>query len=181
MAPYYGWVVERLAEAIRPDGTEGEPPELPIYERSRPAGSTAEVDFWTSRDVREVEHSHVNYVVADTGAWEQQAAYRLDTHPAVEAFVKNAGLGLAIPYLDDGLYHDYLPDFDVRLRGDEPITLIVEIKGFDRREEVKRGAAERWVTAVNADGRHGRWAYAIVKDIGVLDKVLADTSTTISR
>ena len=25
--------------------------------------STAEVDFWTSRDVREVVHSHLNYVV----------------------------------------------------------------------------------------------------------------------
>jgi len=177
MAPYYGWVVERLAEAIRPDGSESEPPELPIYERSRPSGSTAEVDFWTSKDVREVEHSHVNYVVADTAAWEQQASYRLDTHPVVEAFVKNAGLGLAIPYLDNGQYHDYLPDFMARLHGNERMTLILEIKGFDRGEEVKRAAAERWVRAVNAGGQHGRWAYAVVKDIGALDRVIKDVVT----
>jgi len=51
---------------------------LPCYETRRGTGSTAEVDFWTSRDVREVERSHVNYVVADTAKWEQSAAYVLD-------------------------------------------------------------------------------------------------------
>ena len=47
--------------------------------------------------MREVVNSHVNYVVADTRVWEQAAAYVIDTHPAVQAFVKNAGLGFAIP------------------------------------------------------------------------------------
>jgi len=92
-------VIERLVEAIKPDAAQGEAPEIPHYETSRGPGSTAEVDFWTSREVREVVHSHVNYVVADTKQREQSAAYFIDTSELVDAFVKNAGLGFAIPYL----------------------------------------------------------------------------------
>jgi type III restriction enzyme len=36
-------------------------------------------------------------------------------------------------------------------------------KGWDPLEEVKKGAAERWVSAVNADGTFGRWRYAVAK------------------
>jgi type III restriction enzyme len=121
------------------------------------------VDFWTTRDVREVVKSHLNYVVADTKRWEQSAAYLIDKHPAVHAFVKNAGLGFAIPYLHNGQMHDYMPDFLVRLNADVPRYLILETKGFDPVEEVKRAAAERWVAAVNADGTYGNWQYAIAK------------------
>ncbi len=165
LSPYYGWVVEALVSAIKPDMTEGEAPELPRYEARRGPGSTAEVDFWTSRDVREVVHSHLNYVVADTAKWEQSAAYILDTHPLVEAFVKNASLGFAIPYLHNGQAHDYLPDFIVRLKSQPPFHLILETKGFDPLEEVKTAAAKRWVAAVNADGSYGRWQYGIAKRI----------------
>lgn len=176
LSPYYGWVVERLVDAIKPDAAQGEAPEVPRYERSRGPGSTADVDFWTSRDVREVVKSHVNYVVADTKKWEQSAAYVLDTHPRVGAFAKNAGLGLAIPYFHNGQPHDYLPDFIVRLDPDGRL-LILETKGFDPLQEVKTAAAARWVAAVNSDRRHGTWAYEVatkVSDIlGILDRVLA--------
>ncbi len=121
------------------------------------------MDFWTSREPREVIHSHVNYVVPDTMKWEQSAAYFIDTHPAVDAFVKNTGLGFAIPYLHNGQMHDYMPDFIVRLKADRPIHLILETKGFDPLEEKKRAAAERWVAAVNAEGSYGTWCYAVVK------------------
>ncbi|MBI3107533.1 MAG: DEAD/DEAH box helicase family protein [Candidatus Rokubacteria bacterium] len=165
LSPYYGWVIEALVGAIKPDTSGGEAPELPRYESRRGQGSTAEVDFWTSRDVREVTRSHVNYVVADTAKWEQSAAYILDTHPLVEAFAKNAGLGFAMPYLHNGQTHDYVPDFVVRLRTDPPRHLVLEIKGYDPLEEVKVAAARRWVAAVNADGSYGPWAYAITKRV----------------
>ena len=53
------------------------------------------MDIWTTKEVREIRKSHLNYVVADTRRWEEQAAYYLDTNDKVEAFVKNQGLNFA--------------------------------------------------------------------------------------
>lgn len=171
LAPYYGLAVERLLGAIRPDESQGEAPEVPKYEKNRPSGSTAEVDFWTSKPVRPTVKSHLNWVVADTKQWEQSAAYYLEASDRVVAYVKNQGLGFSIPYLHDGQRHDYIPDFIVRLaRG---VHLILETKGHDRLEDVKRAAAERWVDAVNADGSFGEWRYAIVHDPAAVPQALA--------
>ncbi len=137
--------------------------QLPVYETNRGPGSTAEVDFWTSRNVCDAVKSHVNYVVADTELWEQSAAYTIDNHAAVEAFVKNAGLGFTIPYLHDGQMHDYIPDFIIRFKSKSPHHLILEVKGYDERAEIKAQAAQRWVDAVNADGRFGIWRYAMAR------------------
>ena len=184
LSPYYGWVIERLKEAIQPDAASGEAPEIARYEKSRGPGSTADVDLWTSRDVREVLKSHLSYVVADTKKWEQQAAYVLDTHPLVEAFAKNAGLGLAIPFLHNGQPHDYIPDFIVRLKPEHsgpPIHLILETKGYDPLKEIKAQAAQRWVDAVNAEGSQGRWDYAVataITDIpSLLERVASGRAT----
>ncbi len=117
-------------------------------------------------------HCHLNYVVADTLRWEQSAAYAIDRHPVVAAFVKNAGLGFAIPYLHNGQMHDYQPDFLIRFQTDLPRFLILEIKGFDPLEDVKRAAAERWVAAVNADGTFGQWRYRLVKKIADINRAL---------
>ncbi|HMC23040.1 MAG TPA: hypothetical protein VKL19_14405 [Thermoanaerobaculia bacterium] len=174
LSPYYGWLEERLREAIRPDTSKGEAPEIPRYESSRGPGSTAEVDFWTSRDVREVRKSHLNFVVADTKKWEQAAAYYIDRHAEVAAFVKNASLGFAIPYFHNGQMHDYQPDFLIRLTSEQSRFLILETKGFDPLEEVKRAATERWVNAVNADGAHGVWRYAVAKKVSDIDRLIDD-------
>jgi type III restriction enzyme len=173
LSPYYGWLVERLVEEIHADTSHGEVPEVPRYESHRGPGSTAEVDFWTSRDVREITNSHLNYVVADTARWEQSAAFRIDKHPAVAAFVKNTGLGFAIPYFHNGQMHDFVPDFVIRLNCTAARHLILEVKGYDPLEEVKRAAGLRWVNAVDADGRHGQWHFAMVKKVGDIDEVIS--------
>jgi type III restriction enzyme len=84
----------------------------------------------------------------------------------VKAWVKNAGLGLAIPYAHNGERHEYHPDFVVRLAGPGDWYLLLETKGHDELFEVKKSAAERWVAAVNADGRWGSWTYRIAWTVG---------------
>jgi predicted nucleotidyltransferase len=162
--PYRSDAVERLSAAIVPDGADGR--EVPRYEANRQPGGTREVDFWTSKPVRETQKSHLNFVVADTERWEQTAAFYLETDPHVSAYVKNFNLGFAVPYTHGGETREYLPDFLVRLQKDgrEVGTLIFETKGYDPLKHVKIGAAQRWVEAVNADGSFGRWAYRIVSD-----------------
>ncbi len=171
-APYYGWAIETLVQAIQPDSSAGEAPEVPRYEANRGPGSTAEVDFWTTRNVFEVAKSHVNYVVADTAKWEQSAAYELDCHPRVGAFVKNAGLGFAIPYLHNRQPHDYQPDFIVRLHAEAPVFLVLETKGYDPLADVKEAATRRWVAAVNADGRFGTWPYALARNPSLVSQII---------
>lgn len=161
LAPYYGWLVEILVHAIRPDQEQGEAPEVPMYEQNREPGSTEDVDLWTSRDVREVLRCHLNYAVSDTKRWEQTAAYYIDKHDRVEAWVRNDGLGFAIPYFHNGQDHEYRPDFIIRLT--DGTHLILETKGYDPLAEVKQAAAQRWVAAVNADGKFGKWSYAMIK------------------
>lgn len=60
----------------------------------------------------------------------------------------------------------------VRLKGSPPTYLILETKGYDPLEEVKRAAAERWVSAVNADGSYGGWRYAIAKKVSDIPDLL---------
>ncbi|TRT89885.1 MAG: type III restriction endonuclease subunit R [Microcystis aeruginosa Ma_AC_P_19900807_S299] len=159
LSPYYGWVIEKLSEAIRPDISAGEAPEIPKYEAHRGNGSTDDINFFTGKPVREVVKSHLNGVVADTHQWEQAAAYIIDTHPATKAFVKNERLGFAIPYFHNGEYHDYIPDFIIRLNTPKLNYIILETKGWDELREVKEAAAQRWCNAINTDGKYGHWQY----------------------
>jgi len=152
---------ESIAPALSPRGIGGA--EIPRYGRRSP-GSTRDVNFWTSHEVREAVRSHVNYIVLDTGPWEHSDAYHLERDPHVVAFAQNWEHGLAIPYLHGGQTCHYLPDFLVRLHRDgrEVGTLILEGKCHDGLRGVKTAAARRLVAAVNAEGSYGRWAYRMV-------------------
>jgi len=173
-APYYGWALDILRDQIHPDAAAGEAPELPrVLSKS---GSTSTVDFWTGRPVREVDKSHVNYVVADTAKWEQQAAFYINRHKAVQAFVKNAGLFLHIPYHFNGQPHDFVPDFIIRLAKAPDRYFILETKGYDELADVKEAAAKRWVAAVNAAGMYGTWSFAMARSIEDVSYLLTEAA-----
>jgi type III restriction enzyme len=92
----------------------------------------------------------------------------------VAAFVKNSGLGFAIPYLHNGRPHDFVPDFLVRVTGDAPLNLVLETKGYDPLKEVKLQAAQRWVAAVNADGQYGQWRFVMTDNPNAVDRIVSE-------
>jgi hypothetical protein len=119
---------------------------------------------------RQGGHEVAPHVVLDS-KWESSAAYHLEAHQHVVAFVENQGLGLAIPYLHSAGGHEYVPDFLVRL--DNGVILVLETKGGrDERAEIKPKAAERWVAALNADGGYGEWRFAISRDMNLIPQVI---------
>ncbi len=163
LAPSYGWIIERLAAAIKPDASAGETPEIPELDRDRPC-ATSDISVFTTKDAREVIRSHVNLVVNDTETWEQSAAYHLDTHAAVHCFRGDPfGLNFAIPYFHNDQHREYLPDYVVHIEQPDERYLIAELKGADRDglAGVKKQAAERWCAAVNASGEFGNWNYKV--------------------
>jgi len=179
-APYYGWFLERLVQALRSDASVADLAEGPRLDRTRPEGSTKDVDYWTSKPVRDTQKSHVNYLVIDSNL-EAKAAQKLDGSKAVVSWVKNAGLGLSIPYAHNGERHDYQPDFIARLAGQGERYLLIETKGYDELVEVKRSAAERWCAAVNADGRFGRWEYRVAYKEGDVAEYLMELSPVLEH
>jgi type III restriction enzyme len=162
-------MVERLRDGIVPDQAEGEPPLLPILNRYKPIGTTAEVDFKTTRPCHGTQKSHIDQVVVDTSSWEASATFRLEACAAVAFYARNDHLELTIPYEYVGIDHAYEPDFLVRLRNG--VTVLLEIKGYEDNEaHAKHDAAKRWVAAVNNWGQLGVWAFHVCRNPQLLDK-----------
>ena len=146
----------------------GNKPVKAVLDAYNPTGSTAHVNFNTTRTERwqtRADRSHVNYVVLDSN-WEAEFCRVIEEHQKVRAYVKNHNLGLEVPYLYGSDTRRYRPDFVVLVddgRGDEDLLrLVVEIKGY-RREDAKEKKATmetQWVPGVNNVGTHGRWAFA---------------------
>ena len=172
---YVQRTVERLTEAIRPDESQGEPPLLPILNRSKQIGSTAEVSFKTTRPCYPTQASHLNQVVMDTQTWERCAAFRIESAALkgiVKFYARNDHLELTIPYEYSGVPHSYSPDFVVRLANG--VSLLLEIKGLeDEQVRAKHEAAKRWVAAVNNWGKLGRWAFHVCHSPQTLGNELA--------
>ena len=171
---YIQRLVERLLAAIQPCDEQGEPPLMPLLNRYKSTGTTAEVDFKTTRSCFTTTYSHVNLVAADTARWEQSAAFRIEQAVVgghAKFYVRNDQLGLTIPYDYDKVSHHYEPDYLVRLAND--VTLVLEIKGLEtEKDRAKHQAAKRWVGAVNNWGQLGRWDFHVCKDPQMLGREL---------
>ncbi|MEW6034060.1 MAG: restriction endonuclease, partial [Chloroflexota bacterium] len=172
---YVRRIKERLLDAIVPDEQEGEMPILPITNRYKPIGTTADVDFTTKRSVHSTQRSHVNAVVLDS-SWEQTAAFYLEQQTGhVFCYVRNDRPFLLIPYEYEGVSHHFEPDYLVRLRSGK--TVVLEMKGEETdQDRAKHQAAWRWITAVNNWGRLGVWDFSVCRDPQMLPKLLAGVS-----
>lgn len=149
---------------------EGEPVIRAVLDPYVPVGSTMDVSFnVTKADLYSPnpDKSHINWIVLDSD-WEAQCAQVIEDHPRVIAYAKNHNLGFEVPYLAGGEPRRYRPDFLVRVDdgGDTPLTLILEVKGFRGHDVPRKSEAvrDRWVRAVNALGRFGRWDFVELSD-----------------
>jgi type III restriction enzyme len=132
-----------------------------------PEGSTATVNFYTSKDSYETDprRSHLNYAVLDSG-WEGEFCRVIEEHPLVHSYVKNQSMGFEVPYRLGSEMKGYVPDFIMRIDDghgeNDLLNLVAEVKGF-RREDAKdkKDAMDTyWVPGVNALGTYGRWEFA---------------------
>jgi len=153
---------------------------MPTLNRYQPLGSTADVDYKTTRICHSTPHSHLNQMALDTKTWEQSAGFWLEAAAAeghVAYYARNDGLGFTIPYEYHNIQHSYEPDFLVRLRHGEDErgheTLILEIKGQETdQDRAKHEAAKRWCAAVNNWGKLGRWRFQVCRDPQTLPREL---------
>jgi len=160
---------ERIVAAInRGEIEQGGRSVKAVLDPYNPAGSTRHVRFNTSRtDLWQTDprRCHINWVVLDSD-WEAEFCRVAESHPRVQAYIKNHNVGLEVPYRYGSDTRRYIPDFVVLVddgHGDDnPLRLIVEIKGY-RREDAKDKKSTMdtyWVPGVNNNGQYGRWAFA---------------------
>ena len=165
LGKYKQLVVERLCMAIEPDDETGLSPLVPILNRYQPFGSTAGVDFITTRPYQSTLHSHLNQVVLDSPKWESSAAFFLEkmamqTPPLVGCYARKDQMGFLIPYQYEGVSSFYEPDYIVRLTDGR--MLILEVKGYEPNKAIaKHEAAEQWKRAVNYCDKMGCWHFHV--------------------
>ena len=162
-------VVQHISEAIRFQNAASVEP---VFDRDRPIRSTGDMARWyTGRPCERAEHSHINFCVYD-GGWEASDAFALDHSPEVAAWVKNDHLGFEVFYVYRGVVRKYRPDFLIRLTSGN--MLVLETKGQDdEQNQTKRRFLDEWVTAVNAHGGFGRWAWDVAQAPGEIQGILA--------
>jgi type III restriction enzyme len=159
----------------------GERPIKALLDPYNHTGSTRHVRFNTSRPDRwdtsgPPPKNPINWVVLDSD-WEAEFCRVAESHPGVIAYTKNHNLGFEVPYRYGSENRRYLPDFIVKVddgRGpDDPLNLVVEIKGYRREDakEKKTTVETYWVPGVNHLGTFGRWAFA---EFGEIYQIGAD-------
>lgn len=146
----------------------GKRPIKAVLDSYNPIGSTAHVNFNTSKTNRwetSAERSHVNWAILDSD-WEGEFCRVAEAHPKVISYVKNQGLGFEVPYRFGSEMRRYIPDFIVLIDDGkgiaDPLYLVVEIKGYRGADAVEKKLTmdTYWVPGVNNLGQYGRWAFS---------------------
>lgn len=176
---------QRIATAITRKEL-GQRPIKAVLDPFNPTGSTNFVNFNSSKKTRwqtSSQYCHVNWVICDSD-WEAEFCRVAESHPQVLRYVKNQGLGLTVPYLMGATSRTYYPDFVVVVddgHGEEdPLNLIVEIKGY-RGEDAKEKASTMetyWIPGVNHLQSYGRWAFAELTEVFAME---SDFSNAVAK
>lgn len=177
---------EKISDAITSHFRDTKPVQA-ILDPYNPEGSTRYVNFSTSkRDLWRTDSRkcQINYVVTDSD-WENEfcrVAEKKGNH--VLAYVKNHNLGFEVPYRIGGIAKTYVPDFILLVDDghgkDDPLHLVVEIKGYRGEDAAQKKAAMEnyWVPGVNANGGFGRWAFMEIQGYNAIEadltKAIAD-------
>lgn len=163
---------ERITAAIT-RAEQGRRPVKAVLDPYNPEGSTVHVNFTTSKTDRyetDSRRCQLNWVILDSD-WEAEFCRVAEAHPKVLAYVKNHNLGLEVPYRYASETRRYRPDFIVQVDdgkgADDPLNLIVEIKGYrgEDAKEKKNTMDTYWVPGINNLQRFGRWAFAEFTDV----------------
>lgn len=161
---------DRITAAIT-RAEQGKRPIKAVLDPYNPTGSTAHVNFNTSKTDRwetDAQRCQLNWVILDSD-WEAEFCRVAEAHPKVLAYVKNHNLGLDVPYRYASETRTYRPDFIVHVDDghDDPLNLIVEIKGYrgEDAKEKKSTMDTYWVPGVNNLDSYGRWAFAEFTDV----------------
>jgi len=172
---------EKITMAI--DTTyRGHNPIRAIVDPYNPMGSSRHVSFHTSKELRyqpgtDPVKCHTNWVIGDS-TWELELCRVLDAHPRVIRYIKNQNLNFVVPYQIGGTPHTYLPDFIVHVDdghgADDPLQLIVEVKGFrgDYVTEKHATVTNYWVPGVNHLRQYGRWQFVELAQLYLMESDL---------
>lgn len=173
---------EKMAAAIESAGPDADQIQI-VLDPAMPQGSTRHVNFRTSRKKEELWQTdsrkcHINFAVTDS-SWEAEVcryAEKRDNH--ILAYAKNFNPGLEVPYTLGGESRIYIPDFILKIDdgGEEPINLIVEVKGQPGEESArKKETMQRyWIPGVNANGGFGRWDFLEIDGYNAIARDLED-------
>ncbi len=153
-----------------------------------PLLDTSGIRFETSLSDRHTAARSELNIAACHSRFEAACARALDQHPDVTAWARNFRLGWTVPYLWDGAWHRYEPDFVARLfAGREDagaVHLIVEVKGVpdDQSARKKQAVTGKWIPAVESSPRLPgwlrRWSFVELTDP---DRLAADLDHAIKR
>lgn len=157
-----------INQAILKDKNTSESYVRALLDPYNPTGSSNFVSFYTTkRELWTTNHNlcPINYAVLDS-SWEGEFCRIAEAHPLVLRYVKNQGMNFTVPYRYAGEVRQYVPDFIVVIDdgngADDPLHLIVEIKGYrgEDAKDKKLTMDTYWIPGVNALRTYGRWAFA---------------------
>lgn len=154
-------IVNHIGHAMKCSSKEA--PTL-ILDPVRPLRSTATSMTWyTTKDTQPINKSQISHIVVDSG-WEKVGfEFERDRIQSLISWAKNDHLGFEIYYIYQGQLKTYYPDFIINIESER--YLILEVKGQKTdQDKSKWQAANEWVTAVNIDGRFGKWEFKVLDD-----------------